>query len=77
MDRPEIKKGRYQHYKNKKMYEVLGLALHTENEEWLVLYKPLYENDAAELFVRPYKMFVEGVKDPETGDTVPRFKYLK
>lgn len=73
---PKIKKGKYQHYKNKKFYEVKDLALHTESEEFLVIYKPLYKSEYS-LFARPYKMFFEKTKDLETGKLVPRFKYIK
>lgn len=68
----QIKKGVYQHYKNKKFYEVLDIALHTETEELLVIYKPLYKSEY-KLFARPYKMFSEKVKNPETDKLVPRF----
>ncbi len=73
MEKPKIKKGIYQHYKNKKKYEVLDLVRHTETEEWMVLYKALYKSDFAKLCVRPYDMFVEEVKDPVTRESVPRF----
>lgn len=73
---PKIKKGIYQHYKNKKLYEVLGIALHTESEELLVVYKPRYKSEFS-IFARPHKMFIEKTKDPETGKLVSRFKYIK
>ncbi len=73
---PKIKKGVYQHYKNKKTYDVLGVALHTETEEFLVVYKPKYKSEFS-LFARPYKMFLEKTKDPETNRLVPRFKYIR
>lgn len=74
---PEIKKGVYRHYKNKKEYKVLGIARHTETEEWLVLYEPLYDLDWAKLCVRPYDMFIEKVTDPETGEQVDRFQFIR
>lgn len=72
---PKLKKGKYKHYKNNKFYEVKDLALHTETEELLVIYKPLYKSDYS-LFARPYKVFFERVKHPETRKLVPRFKYV-
>lgn len=65
--------GIYHHFKDpEKLYEVLGTAFHTETEEDLVLYKPLYETDKA-FFVRPVGMFMEEVDKPELGYQGPRF----
>ena len=77
MKKLKLKKGIYQHYKNKKLYEVQNIARNTETEEWLTIYKPLYKSDFANLCARPYKMFFEKAKDPETGKLVPRFKYIR
>ncbi|HCA50841.1 MAG TPA: hypothetical protein DEP12_10590, partial [Planctomycetaceae bacterium] len=38
MQAPELKTGRYRHYKNKD-YTVLGIAFHSETEEAMVLYQ--------------------------------------
>jgi hypothetical protein len=56
---PEIKLGRYRHYKGGE-YEVIGMARHSETLEPLVVYRPLY-NDSG-LWVRPHAMFVEYVE---------------
>lgn len=69
---PDIKPGVYRHYKNK-LYRVVGVALHSETHEPVVVYKPLYESDA-ELWVRPYDMFVETII--VGGKEVPRFEYV-
>ena len=37
----EIRCGKYRHFKGKE-YEVLGLATHSETEEQMVVYRPLY-----------------------------------
>ena len=58
--RPIIEKGTYRHNKTGKLYEVLGVALQTETEEPLVIYRPLYEIEY-ELFARLYSMFIEQV----------------
>ncbi|MCA0228662.1 DUF1653 domain-containing protein [Patescibacteria group bacterium] len=58
--RPIIEKGTYRHNKTGKLYGVLGVALQTETEEPLVIYRPLYEIEY-ELFARPYSMFIEQV----------------
>jgi hypothetical protein len=67
---PELETGTYEHYKGNR-YEVLGVALHSESLEPLVVYKPLYETKAP-LWVRPYAMFVEDVD--VDGMIMPRFR---
>ena len=64
----------YKHYKWK-LYEVIWTCFHTETEETLVLYKPLYETDIKEDFcVRPYDMFFENVEID--WKVMPRFEYI-
>ena len=65
---PAIELGRYRHYKGGE-YEVIGIARHSESQEPLVLYRPLYDDSG--LWVRPYAMFIESV--PADGVMVPRF----
>mgnify|MGYP000923920156 CR=1 FL=1 len=63
-----IEPGRYRHYKGND-YEVIGVARHSETEEELVVYRPLYGERG--LWVRPLAMFVETV---EVGGKIqPRF----
>ena len=57
-----IKKGKYQHYKGQ-YYEVIDLVQHSEDESFLVLYRPLYGE--GRLWVRPLNMFNETVKTKE------------
>ncbi|WP_372758215.1 DUF1653 domain-containing protein [Litorivivens sp.] len=64
------KPGRYRHYKGGE-YEVLGTARHSETEELLVVYRPLYGERG--LWVRPLTMFTENVQVGEAS--VPRFAY--
>lgn len=66
-----LKPGRYRHYKGKD-YEVIGIARHSETEEELVVYRPLYGDQG--LWVRPLSMFRESVD--VAGESVPRFSYL-
>lgn len=63
--------GRYRHYKGQD-YEVLGVARHSETEEWLVVYRCLYGDYG--LWVRPLAMFMETVE--LAGETVARFRYI-
>lgn len=66
-----VKAGVYEHYKGNK-YQVLGIATHSETEEKLVAYRPMYGDMS--LWVRPLAMFVESIE--VSGETVPRFKFL-
>lgn len=70
-EHPTIKPGYYQHYKGP-YYQVLELARHSETEEWLVIYRPMY--DEASLWARPLTMFSEHIE--LQGVQVPRFRYL-
>ena len=51
-----VKPGLYRHYKGKH-YEVIGVAKHSETNENMVVYRPLYGERG--LWVRPLKMFEE------------------
>ena len=63
--------GIYRHYKGND-YRVMGTATHSETEEILVVYQPLYGDRA--LWVRPLTMFIENVE--RAGQLVPRFQFL-
>ncbi len=69
MTMPEVKTGRYRHYKGNE-YEVIGVAKHSETLEELVVYRALYGEHA--LWVRPKAMFLETVE--VGGKKVPRFQ---
>ncbi len=63
--------GRYRHFKRNE-YTVLGVALHSETQEELVVYRQEYGDHG--LLVRPKRMFLETVE--VDGKAVPRFRYL-
>jgi hypothetical protein len=66
----ELQPGIYRHYKGK-LYEVIGVAQHSETLERLVVYRTLYGN--FDLWVRPLAMFTERVY--HEGKNVERFRY--
>lgn len=68
---PEPRPGRYQHFKGGE-YEVIGVARHSETQEPMVVYRPLY--NATGMWVRPLAMFLGTVE--RDGRTVPRFQYM-
>lgn len=63
--------GRYRHYKGND-YSVLGFATHSETEELMVLYVPLYGDGG--YWVRPLTMFTEIVT--VDGLERPRFEFV-
>jgi hypothetical protein len=71
-DFPAIEKGAYRHNKTGNLYRVQGVALQTETQEPLVIYRPLYDGTGYELFARPYAMFIEEVEI--NGEIKPRFE---
>jgi hypothetical protein len=60
IDAPQIGE-KFRHYKGDH-YEVVSLALHSNDDEWMVVYKPLYENPSAPLFTRPLHEWGERVE---------------
>lgn len=67
-----IKPGIYKHFKGN-LYQVYELARHSETDEVLVVYRPLYGDKA--LWVRPLVQFLEKVDMDEGGGSrlIPRF----
>lgn len=64
----------YKHYKGDQ-YGVVGLAVHSNDDSWMVVYKPLYEHAAAELFTRPLDEW--GSDLMWEGEAVKRFSLVK
>ncbi|MFW1676278.1 DUF1653 domain-containing protein [Pontibacter sp. JAM-7] len=70
---PHLPAGRYRHYKGAE-YEVFYLARHSETEEWLVVYRQCYGDEA--VWVRPLSLFLASVTQPD-GSEITRFEYLE
>lgn len=68
----EIKPGRYRHFKGN-LYEVLGVARHSETMEEMVVYRALYGEHG--LWVRPARMWSETID--RDGYHGPRFQYVE
>lgn len=60
----------YQHYKGG-LYKFIGIAIHTETSEKLVI----YQNEEEQIFARPYEMFFGKVE--YQGEVISRFKEIK
>jgi hypothetical protein len=67
-----IKFGKYQHFKGN-FYNVLHIATHSETEEVMVVYHPLYGEQA--MWVRPLSNFDEIIE--RDGKTFKRFTYVE
>jgi hypothetical protein len=63
-----LDKGLYRHFKGQ-FYMVHGVAKHSETEEELVVYQPMYGEQ--NLWVRPLAMFDETIE--RDGKTLKRF----
>lgn len=67
-----LKAGKYRHFKGGE-YAVYGVAMHSESEEQLVVYSPLYGERG--LWVRPLAMFEQTVE--RDGKILPRFEFVE
>ena len=71
MSADKILLGRYRHFKGGE-YQVLHIALHSETQEPMVVYRALYGQRG--IWVRPASMWTERVQ--RDGYDGPRFKYV-
>ena len=68
----EIKLGKYRHFKGGE-YEVLGVALHSETQEEMVVYRALYGE--GKIWVRPAAMWNDFVE--RDGNRYKRFTFVE
>lgn len=69
----EVKvKGIYKHFKGD-YYLVEDIAIHSETNEKLVIYRSLYGE--SELYARPYDMFLEKVDKIKYPDVVQEYRF--
>jgi hypothetical protein len=66
-----MKLGLYQHYKGN-LYNVIGVARHSETLEEMVVYQSLYGE--YRLWTRPRAMFEKDIQ--YNGQTMSHFKYI-
>ena len=60
---------------NKYMYEIVGVATHSETREPMMVYQPLY--DGCGMFVRPLEMFLSEVDRKKYPEVKQRFRFEK
>ncbi len=91
MDRKFNKGDIVQHFKREKMseeqlkeepnlylYEIIGISKHTESEEKLVIYKPLYPTDfiqGVDFAARPFDMFMSEVDHEKYPEIKQKYRF--
>ena len=73
-DEHPSKMGTYRHYKGD-LYRVCELALHSDDEEWMVVYEAMYEKPDAHLFTLPLSKWSEVVE--WNNEKINRFQKIE
>lgn len=62
----------YRHFKNRS-YEIVGIAIHSETEEEMVVYRQLYGE--GKTYVRPLPMFLSEVDHEKYPDVEQKYRF--
>lgn len=63
----------YRHFKNH-WYKIICIAKHTEMDQYLAIYSPLYGNKG--IFARPLDMFLEEVPKEKENPTGQKYRFM-
>ena len=60
---------------NKYLYEIVGVATHSETREPMMVYRPLYDDGG--MFVRPLDMFLSEVDRGKYPEVTQKYRFEK
>lgn len=60
---------------NKYIYEIIGVATHSETCEPMMVYRPLYDDGG--MYIRPLEMFLSEVDHEKYPDVKQKYRFEK